>query len=345
MDVLNIFFRYYYEFLLGMKSKTFKDFFTMSFNKVSLSGLLILLISTFSCTSLNKSPRVLFLKNQSYCAPPSYTSFSIHSISQNSDSILIANKTLLSSYTEQNVLMISALALEAEINELEKIKKSNNQDVALKLLKLKEEVNSSLISAQIDINAIAAELDCEGEQIEQLAQYIDSKNNSKINKLTVASIVLGAASSIAGVVIDNNHWNNGVTIGAGILGGGLGFGVLKLQGKKVDFSHKRNLLKSIWLEKNENTTFPPFVWFMLSEKKFSNSGQVTLIQNIKKRWINYQFEGNEKDAKKSIIFTEGGIYKSGDLHNRADMLNQLQSTIRALNQNLNFLMIEIRKNY
>ncbi|MFY7890716.1 MAG: hypothetical protein ACOVOW_17495, partial [Spirosomataceae bacterium] len=239
--------------------------------------------------------------------------------------------------------MITALKLNDAISELTTLKGNTNPEAQIKAIRLKEEMNTTFIATQTELNAISAELDCEGEKIEQIAKYIDAKNNTYINRLTVASIVLGAAASIAGVLISDNNWNNGITIGAGIGGAGLAFGVLKNKGHKIELHHKRNLLKNIWTEENLNSNFPPFVWFMLSEKQFSNSGETALIQNIKRRWIEYQFEGNEKEANESVLFLDRGIYHSDELHNRSEMINQLQSTIRALNQNLNFLIVEIKK--
>lgn len=306
-------------------------------------GILGLLPLIFSCSSTKYNSQTQFSKNESFCVPSAYILSSKVPIFQNADSILAIHQSLLNSYSKQNVLMITALKLNDAISELATLKGNTNTEAQIKAIRLKEEINTTLIATQTELNATSAELDCEGERIEQIAKSIDSKNNTYINRLTVASIVLGAAASIAGILISDNNWNNGITIGAGIGGGGLAFGVLKNKGHKIELYHKRNLLRNIWSEKNLSSNFPPFVWFMLSEKQFSNSGETALIKNIKKRWIEYQFEGNEKDANESFLFLDNGIYHSDDLHNRSEMINQLQSTIRALNQNLNFLILEIKK--
>jgi len=320
----------------------------MSYQPIKMKYVFIFLMLNiwliFSCTSVKKSSNI-FLNSESYCTPPHYIAYRNTVISLNSDSILVANKALKGNYLDQNILIINALELNNEVTQLIKIvKEPPSLENKIKILEYKTTIHHRLLLAESDINAVSAELDCEGERIGRVAKYLDDKITSKTNKFTVASIVLGAASSIAGVILSDGNWNSGVTIGGGILGAGLGFAALNPKGKKVLFSHKRNLLKDIWTENNVNCHFPSFVWYMLSEKKFSNAEQLSLIHNEKKRWVFYLFNNNEKKAVTSVIFSEGGIYKSDDLHIRVDMINQLQSEIRSLNQNLSHLILEMGKN-
>lgn len=44
-----------------------------------------------------------------------------------------------------------------------------------------------------------------------------------------------------------------------------------------------------------------------------------------------------------ILYDNGGIYYSEDLYNRASMLNQMQSVIRKINQNFNYLLLDLDK--
>jgi hypothetical protein len=82
-----------------------------------------------------------------------------------------------------------------------------------------------------------------------------------------------------------------------------GFGALTINssGKKIEFLHARNLLQDIWTGSPDASHYPPAVWYILNEKKFSNSGQVSLVQHIKSRWL--QFEFNSKvDKKEEALF-------------------------------------------
>lgn len=281
---------------------------------------------------------------ESYCIPPDYIKYSDNKIKFNSDSVLVAQSNFKNDYSTQNILIINALQLNPEISEIKLLKADMSESARIRKIEIKEKINSRILQAQSEINSVSAELDCEGERLDQIAKYMDDKNSSRMNKLTVSSIILGTASAMAGVFIKNDQWNNGVTIGAGAVGAGLGFAMLNSKGVKVELVHERNLLRSVWEGKNINHSFPSFIWYMMNEKLFSNSGNYSLLYNIRERWINYQFDRDKKKADKSVIFSNGGIYLADDLHARAQMINQMQAMIRSLNQNLDFLIREIDKN-
>jgi hypothetical protein len=77
---------------------------------------------------------------------------------------------------------------------------------------------------------------------------------------------------------------------------------------------------------------------MLKEKRFSNSGQVSLIESIRIRWIEFDLGKQPPPEDQTLYFGGGGIFTAYKMHTRADMLNELQSTIRGLNQQLQLLM-------
>ncbi|MDO5608472.1 MAG: hypothetical protein Q4G08_08460 [Capnocytophaga sp.] len=295
-----------------------------------------------SCVS-TKQPSFINYK-ESYCTPPDYIKYHDEKITSNPDSVLVAWSSLKNDYSEQNILIANALGITQELNEMKSLKADFSESARIRKMEIRQKINNRIVKAQSEINSVSAELDCEGERLDQIAKYVDDENSSKMTKLTVASIVLGTASAVAGVFIKNDNWNNGVTIGAGALGAGLGFAMLNPKGVKTELMHQRNLLRAIWEDKNTNHSFPSFVWYMLNERHFSNLGDYSLIHNVRERWINYQFGGDEKSAKKSVIFSTGGAYLAADLHARSQMIKQMQAVVRSLNQNLDFLITEIDKN-
>ena len=150
-------------------------------------------------------------------------------------------------------------------------------------------------------------------------------------------------TSVAGGVIKDNGVENAVNIGGGLLGAGLGLATFNPKGKKVEFIHERNLLRDIWEQKLLSKNFPPFIWYMYTEKKFTGNREHSIIQNMKQRWIQYQFDSDENAANQSVNFGNGGFYRSSDLHNRESMLNQMQSATRTINQNINYLLLDLDK--
>ncbi|WP_221405648.1 hypothetical protein [Epilithonimonas mollis] len=302
----------------------------------------IMLVSCVSNKTKTLHQNIITLKD-SYCKPSFQYDYSQKMPSYNSDSVLTANEKLKPYFSDQSILMLSALQSTEDVSQLLGIKKDSTLEAQVKVLRIRANINSKINIALTELDAVAAEYDCEGERVAQMANYVDNINSDNNNKLILFSIVAGAATSVAGGVIQDNKWNNIASVGGGLLGAGLGLATFNPKGKKVEFIHQRNLLQDVWYQKLESKNFPPFVWYMFTEKEFTDKKQNTIIQNMRNRWIHYQFNNDEKAANESVNFGSGGFYRSSDLHARESMLNQLQSEARTINQNFNYLLLELDK--
>lgn len=306
---------------------------------------LAFLILFASCASKKNQAikqNILTLKD-SYCKAPFKYNYSNKLPSYNSDSIIAANKELQANFSDQSILILNALDNLDEVHDIMELKKDNSLESQVKVLQLKSKINSKITIALTELDAVAAEFDCEGERVAQIGSYVDNLNTSRNNRLILYSIVAGAAASIAGGIVKDNGWSNAIDIGGGALGAGFGLATLNPKGKKVEFIHQRNLLRDVWNEKLESPNFPPFIWYMYTEKKFSNRKKHSIISSMKERWLHYQFDDDRLKADQSVIFSDGGYYRSDDLHNRAAMLNQMQSATRTINQNINYLLLDLDK--
>lgn len=277
----------------------------------------------------------------SYCKAPFKYNYGNKLPSYNSDSIINANKELRDKFSDQSILILNALDNLDEVHEIMELKKDISLESQVKVLQLKSKINSKITIALTELDAVAAEFDCEGERVAQIGNYVDNLNDSRNNKLILLSIVTGAAASVAGGIVKDNSWSNAIDIGGGVLGAGFGLATLNPKGKKVEFIHQRNLLRDVWNGTLQSPNFPPFIWYMYTEKKFSNREQHSIISSMKERWLHYQFDDDRKKADESVIFSDGGFYRSDDLHNRAAMLNQMQSATRTINQNINYLLLDL----
>lgn len=303
-------------------------------------------IFLFSCVSqkkMNTEKNILILKD-SYCKPPENYNYEKLKISYNSDSIINSNTDLKNYFSDQSVLILNALDATSEVDNMIKIKNDTTINSRLRILELKNIINNKITMISTELNAVAAEYDCEGERVDQMANYVQNINDKKNNFLVMSSIITGAATSIAGGIIKNNDWQNTVGIGGGILGAGLGLATFNPKGKKIEFEHERNLLRDIWNEKLETPNFPPFVWYMFTEKKFANNEHgFSILQNTKQRWLKLNFNDDLNEANSSVVFSNGGKYTASDLRNRAIMLNQMQSVVRTIFQNINYLLLDLDK--
>ena len=199
---------------------------------------------------------------------------------------------------------------------------------------LKQIIADRVRTARVELESVIAELDCEGERANLAALYLDNLNNRRNRWYTVSSVVTGALTTVVGVLIEGRSGQIAVGVSGGAISAGLALATINPKGRKIAFYHERNLLRSIWSDTATNREYPRFVWHMLHEKQLSNSGTVTLAQSIRDRWMQFVFNGDPDEKQVALLFGDGGFYHADDLHMRAAMLNQLQSTIRSLNQDL-----------
>lgn len=294
------------------------------------------------CLSSCKSYKLITYESD-YCEPPIYANIVEKPIEFNSDSILVPDHKWKTQFTKQNVLLAHALNLDKELELLTELRDehSNIKDSVL-YLAAQQKIEQKVRDALVEIDALVGELDCEGERCDQLKELLEGMNSKRNNKLTVASIVIGALSAVADACISNDGWNKGVAIGAGVIGAGLGWATLSPKGKRLILKHKRNHLRAIWEEKNSNG-FPPIVWYMLNETKFTNTQQSTMLRNIRKRWLTFTFEDDIKEANKSVLFKSEGVYTEDLLETRSQIVGQLKATTQTLNQNFSSLLKEIKQ--
>ncbi|MEJ5054301.1 hypothetical protein [Sphingobacterium sp. MYb382] len=306
--------------------------------------LLFIPIFLASCVSRKKQTikdNILILRD-SYCKAPFHYNYSNKIPSYNSDSIISANAALKKDFSDQSILILNALGNLDEIQKIVQLKADTSLRAKLKMLQLKNVVNNKITISLTELDAVAAEFDCEGERVAQMANYVDNLNSDRNNRFVTYSIIAGAAASIASGIIRSNSLGNAIDIGGGVIGAGLGFVTLKPKGKKVEFVHDRNLLRDVWNEKLESPNFPPFVWYMYTEKRFASyADSLSILQNIKKRWLQFNFNNDINAANASVLFNSGGVYRSEDLHNRESMLNQMQSATRTINQSINYLLLDL----
>ncbi len=302
----------------------------------------ILLTSCVSKKNQAIKQNILTLRD-SYCKAPFKYNYENKLPSYNSDSIISANQQLKGIFSDQSILILNALDNLDEVNEIVKLKKDSSLSSQVKVLQLKMKINSKITIALTELDAVAAEFDCEGERVAQIGNYVDNLNDSRNNKLILYSIAAGAVASIAGGIVKDEGWSSAIDISGGALGAGFGLATLNPKGKKVEFIHQRNLLRDSWNEKLESPNFPPFIWYMYTEKRFSNKEEHSVISSMKQRWLHYQFDDDKNAADHSVIFKDGGLYRADDLHNRAAMLNQMQSATRTINQTINYLLLDLDK--
>ncbi len=255
---------------------------------------------------------------------------------------------LLARYPRRNLLAANAagllpllhkqLALEAAARR----QPGPAAEVAVLRQRLRIQTQVALVSAAIA--SVAAELDCEGERANQVANYLKNRNSSSTQRFNVLSISVGAIGNIGTTVIGSQVGQYAFGVGGSVVAAGLGLLTLR-GGRTVEFHHPRNLLAEVWTEKKTSEVFPPSVWYLLTEPAFTNDGQHSLAHSTRRRWQRYgQLDNLSSEQGRqlaALLFGPGGLYSADQLAARADMLNELQAAVRLLNQELQGLLLAL----
>lgn len=290
----------------------------------------VITLLCMSCSSLVKSSKTATLTTD-YCRPNFTYQYPeiITTVSHQEDSTLVKK------------LPAQDYALSKNIGILPLLYQYTKAKDTLKILIAKQKISDQLMIANSGLNAMAAESDCNGERIQQLSNYIGDINNKNIRKLTVGSIILGAAIAVSSSLINNNNANKAINIGGGAAGAALGLLTLNPKGRKIQMDIQRNLLRNVWNNDNSDQAFPPDVWNILNEKSFSNSGNKSMRETLKERWILYAFDGQPDAETLKLFFGNGGTFRADDLQTMSNMYNELQASIRSVQQNMQSLMLKI----
>jgi hypothetical protein len=310
-----------------------------------------LLLTLASCAGTRSTTRLRVAAG--YCDPPlSYRYDPALLPKTNFEAAL--TPALLAHYPRRNLLAANAAGILPQLQELLALQETANwpqprrqQPAAdLAVVRQRQRIMDQVILVSTAVASVAAELDCEGERADQVAGYLGEQDDRRTQRFNVLSIGIGAASGIGTTVIENKSGQYAFGIGGGLLAAGLG--LLTLGGEHTaEFKHPRNLLADVWGEKPTSDVFPPSVWYMLTEPAFSNSGQTSLAHNTRQRWEHYGQLAHPESKKgrqfAALLFGQGGQYSAEELTVRANMLNELQSAVRLLNQELQGLLLVLNK--
>lgn len=231
--------------------------------------------------------------------------------------------------------------------------KSRSEDQSMesrmRYLELRQEIFQNINMSSLEISAMASEMDCEEERVDQIAGYLKNKEDKRETNLTVAAIVIGATGAIvAGALLISNNDNNAaefVGIGTGLIEATLGVFILTNK-RKVEFKHYRNALGEIWNPKETSTIFPPSIWYYLNYEN-PMEDNLSIRKQIVERWKSFDqlsvANDKEQDKLRQLFFGVGGKYTSEQLHNRANMYDQIEANINLMNQDLKNLADELKK--
>lgn len=308
--------------------------------------LLALLLSLAGCATTRPASTAMQVEPE-YCVPPQAyrydpTTAPLPDIAPMLDSALTAR------FPRRSLLVANAAGALPQLKALVQLERAARLQPTLAntvaVLAQRQRVQAQLQLLAVAVASVAAELDCEGERASQMAAYLSAQESRRVQRLTVLSIAVGAVSGIGTTVVDNKPTQVAFGIGGGLLTAGLGLLTLSAH-RTVAFVHPRNLLVDVWRETPTSAAYPPGVWYILTNKAFSNKGQNSVAHNTRLRWQRYGQltapDSKDGQRQQALFFGEGGQYGADELTVRANMLDEVQASVRLINQELQGLLLAL----
>ena len=196
--------------------------------------------------------------------------------------------------------------------------------------------------------AMVAELACESQRTRQSREFLAGHETSAVRALTVASIIVGGASAVTlgfiGRYAGGSVAEEVVGIAGGVASAGLGASTFLVHEHRW-FTHERNLLADIWTGPARSSLYPPVVWYYLTQREFSNSGERPIRENMVRRWARFEHLSHRSDIERArreaLLFGRGGLYAVDDLIVRAALLEQTSSAVALMDQEVDRLAREV----
>ncbi|MBW3127162.1 hypothetical protein [Hymenobacter profundi] len=199
----------------------------------------------------------------------------------------------------------------------------------------RQRVSEQLAALALAVSSTAAELDCEEERADQIADYLLDRAGSRVRTFTLLSILLGALGTVVTGVMSllevRKTLYRPIGIAFGLAGATLGLLTLRTSETTVDFRHRRNALAAIGRGPAAAPVFPAAVWVHLTQASSHRPEVLSPRQTLLQRWQTTGELGAKDAADKErllhLLFGPGGTYKASELRIRANFYDQLESSV------------------
>ena len=202
--------------------------------------------------------------------------------------------------------------------------------------------------ATLEVSGLVAEIECEVQRADQVQDRLKDIQTTRTTSQTILGVVFGGLANILSGGI-------GMATGAGdlgnivsVTGGALEvlFGTSANFTKvRQEFSHPHNHLAAVWHGSPQSEFFSQRAWRFLTEPSIRDLKGHSLRDVMLQTW---QEEGKlgetgsiREKEREELLFGSGGVYDSEQLHVREAMLQQLESSIQLMHQELETLLREV----
>ena len=214
--------------------------------------------------------------------------------------------------------------------------------------RVRQKVVTRLVLATLEVSGLVAEIECEVQRADQLQDRLRDIQTTRTTSQTILGVIFGGLANVlsGGIGMATRAGDAGNI--ASVMGGALEvvFGTSANFTKVCqEFSHPRNHLAAVWDGSPQPEFFSQRVWRFLTESGVRGLEEHSLRDVMLQTWheegkLGEPGSGHEKE-RIALLFGAGGVYDSEQLHVREAMLQQLESSIQLMHQELETLLREV----
>jgi hypothetical protein len=214
--------------------------------------------------------------------------------------------------------------------------------------RIRRKLVTRLQLATLEVSGLVAEIECEVQRADQVQDRLKDIQTTRTTSKTILGVVFGGLANIlsGGIGMATGAGDTGNIVS--VTGGALEvlFGTSANFTKvRQEFSHPHNHLAAVWNGSPQSEFFSLRVWRFLTEPSIRDLKGHSLRDVMLQTW---QEEGKlgesgsiREKEREELLFGSGGIYDSEQLHVREAMLQQLESSIQLMHQELETLLREV----
>lgn len=211
----------------------------------------------------------------------------------------------------------------------------------------RRKLTTRLDLAGMEVSSTVAELACEVQRADEVQDRLKQVQNTRSTTQTILGVIFGGLANILSgglSIATGGDAGNIASVAGGVLE--VLFGTSANFTKvRQEFSHPHNHLQAFWDGAGKaQEFFSPAVWRFLTEPNIRDAEGHSLRDVLVNTWDEEGRLGKpgseEEKRRKALLFGKGGIYDSDDLHVREAMLQQLESSVQLMHQDLETLFRE-----
>jgi hypothetical protein len=213
----------------------------------------------------------------------------------------------------------------------------------------RRKLTTRLQLANLEVSSIVAEIECEVQRADEVQDRLKQEETKRTTSQTILGVIFGGLANILSGGISLATKAGDAAQIASVAGGAMEvlFGTSANFTKvRQEFSHPHNHLKPFWDGAGmEDQFFSRGVWRFLTEPNIRDVEGHSLRDVLLATWNEEGRLGppgsRQEKQRRELLFGEGGLYDSDDLHVREAMLHQLESSIQLMHQDLETLLREV----